>query len=206
MIAILDRQHFGKPGRRRDLGAGYDLDGDGLVGDHEREASLTPYYIEAARKHVEAAGHGVIVEDRGWYSKRHIRANIFAAEARGPVAYVACHINAGGGDYAAIIHDARSQNGKRLADLVAESLNDLHLAGVSRVIVRGATPDNDWSRGLNTIKGIWSGPANICGICFEPLFIDCHAHRQWLNPVGLDSIGAALGSGLIEWALGDINA
>ena len=44
------------------------------------------------------------------------------------------------------------------------------------------------------------------GTMTEPLFIDCHAHRQWLNPVGLDSIGAALGSGLIEWALGDINA
>ena len=39
MIVILDRQHYGKPGKN-DLGAGADLNHDGKVESDEREARL----------------------------------------------------------------------------------------------------------------------------------------------------------------------
>ena len=49
MVLILDRQHYGKPGQN-DLGAGADLDGDGVVELDEREANLTLLYINAAKQ------------------------------------------------------------------------------------------------------------------------------------------------------------
>ena len=58
MVLILDRQHYGKPGRD-DLGAGVDLNDDGIVERNEREANLTLIYIEAAKRFAEAEGHTV---------------------------------------------------------------------------------------------------------------------------------------------------
>ena len=60
MVVILDRQHYGKP-NRNDLGAGVDLDGSGTIDNDEREANLTPLYIEAAKQLLEADNHTVFI-------------------------------------------------------------------------------------------------------------------------------------------------
>jgi len=202
MIVIFDRQHYGKP-NQNDLGAGVDLDGDGTVETAEREANLTPLYYLPAKAALEALGHTVYVLDSGWYSDRHERANQIARDNPDEwVAYLACHINAGGGDYAVMINDARSGNGKRLAEALAQSISDAKLAGISRSLVRGASADNDWSRAYTTIKGIYSGPGNISGVCVEPYFLDKSSHQWLATPNGARELSDALVDGLIRWASG----
>lgn len=198
-IFVFDRQHFGKPGKS-DLGAGVDLDGDGLVESAEMEANLTPLYIHPARKLLEDLGHGVFVFDNDWYADRHKRANAIAkANPKQQVAYLACHINAGKGDYAAFIHDARSRKGLALAEHLAQAFRDQQIRGIKRTLVREGTPDNAWNRGLNTIKGIYAGPANIAGVCVEPYFLDRTEHQWLASPRGSDIIASSLVDGLIRW-------
>ena len=70
---------------------------------------------------------------------------------------------------------------------------------MKRHLVRAATADNAWRRGLTTIKGIYAGPANISGVCFEPCFIDNPDHHKLLTNDGGKMIGAAIAAGLIRW-------
>jgi hypothetical protein len=219
MIAILDIQHAGKPGKN-DLGASHDLNGDGLISQGEREAELTPIYAERAREVLEAAGVTVIIERSGAYSSRHKRAAKVAAGHDGPVAYVACHLNAGGGDYGLAIADFRSDGGQRLARaLSVELAKQFSRPEVGRQI-RGVTgpkknpgyphaltwdrmPRHEgaqmWPRPWGTIAGIYDGPENLSGVCFEPLFIDSHAHL--IDCVGLRRVGDSLAIDLISAVL-----
>jgi len=199
-IVIFDRQHYGKPGKS-DLGAGYDVDEDGAIESQEREANLTPLYIEPARKLLEEMGHTVYVFDSGWYSERHKRSCEIAANNPGMrVANLACHVNAGRGDYAAMIHDERSIEGRRLAHVLSAAIFDHALPGIERSLVRAASADNAWKRGYTTIRGIYSGPANICGVCVEPYFLDRKAHHYLTSVQGGREIAEALVDGLVRWA------
>jgi len=201
MLAVFDRQHHGKP-NRNDYGAAADIDGDGVIEVWERESELTPLYINSAKKTIQSAGHTAMVEDEGWYSSRHERANINAKSVDGPVAYVACHLNAGGGDYCAVFYDYRSKNGRRLAEMVGSAVGELHIPSIGRVVIRAANPD-DWTRNAYyTIKGLYAGPANISGICFEPLFMDNPEHQRLIAADGLQWIGTALATGIMRWGLG----
>ena len=212
---ILDIQHAGKP-TKRDLGASHDIDGDGVVELWEHEAKLTPIYAEAAVRELEAAGHTVVMETSGSYSSRHKRAVKLAEKSWDPVAYVACHLNAGGGDYGLVCWDYRSRGGKRLSRLVGAELQlEFNRDELRRVIVpdNSATapsvaPDDQaarrqwselprydgsvlWPRAWGTIKGIYRGPEMLSGICFEPAFLDTHA--DLINTTrGLERIGGAL--------------
>jgi len=201
MIVIFDRQHFGKPGKS-DTGAASDLDGDGVTETQEQEANLTPLYYGAAKTMLEAMGHQVVVLDSGWYPARHERANQIARNNLSQkVAYLACHINAGKGDYSVMIHDERSQNGKRLADCLARSLERQNLPGLKRHLTRSATATNEWRRGFSMIQGIYAGPPNIAGVCVEPYFIDRPEHA-WAGTVsGSKIIGESLVVGILAWGL-----
>lgn len=201
MIVIFDRQHFGKPGKA-DLGAGVDLDGDGVVESQEQEANLTPLYYMPAKQTLEQMGHRVFVLDSGWYQDRHKRANEIAAQnPTQKVAYLACHINAGKGDYSVMIHDERSANGKRLADSLMRGLERRQIPGLKRHLVRSATATNEWKRGFSTISGIFAGPANIAGVCVEPYFLDRPEHAGLATASGGVLLGDALIVGLLAWGL-----
>jgi len=200
MIVIFDRQHYGKPNRPDDLGAAIDLDGDGNIEDQEKEANLTPLYYLPAKRTLEALGQSVYVLDSGWYSDRHKRANaIAAANPDKKVAYIACHVNAGKGDYSVMIHDQRSGNGSRLALALSAAIADHAISGIQRSLVRAASADNAWKRGYSTIKGIYSGPNNISGVCLEPYFIDRQDHQWLATPEGGEALAEALVSGLMDW-------
>jgi len=200
MHIVLSRDHVGKPGKN-DLGAGADLDGDGTVETHEMEANLTPFYINACKDLATRTDHDVSVVEEGWYSKRHEDAILLAAsEKTQPTAYISCHLNAGGGDYAAVFYDYRSKNGERLASKIAGALGQLQMPGVSRVGIIPANPNNWTKHAFNTIKGIYSGPANISAVCFEPLFIDNKKHQLHLTEEGLGYVGRALALGCMRWA------
>ncbi len=180
MIVIFDRQHYGKPGKPNDRGAAVDLDGDGVISDQEQEANITPLYYLPAKAELERQGHSVYVLDSGWYGDRHKQANAIAAQNRDKkVAYIACHINAGKGDYAVFIHDARSKGGTGLANALAAAFQGAGINGIRRNLVRAASADNEWKRGYSTISGIYAGPANIAGVCLEPFFLDTKPMRGW---------------------------
>ena len=203
MIVIFDRQHYGKPNRPNDLGAAIDIDGDGVIDNDEKEANITPGYYMPAKYALERLGHSVYVLDRGWYSERQRKANAIArANPAQKVAYIACHVNAGKGDYAVMIHDSRSGNGQRLADKIATAIGaSRDLTGIKRSLVRAASADNSWKRGFTTIKGIYSGPGNISGICCEPFFIDRPEHQWLASAQGGRAIADALVAGLVAWGV-----
>lgn len=202
VIALLDRQHYGTG---RGLGAAADLDGDGLIEVHEREAMLTPLYITPAKRVFADNGHDATVISEGSYPLRHrVAATTAAINAPRPVAYIACHLNAGGtagtGDYGVIFYDGRSAAGWALATAIAHRLRALDLDGVARILVRPTDPDGWTRRAHATISGIYRGPINISGVCFEPLFLDNPAHQAHLTEAGLSRIGEALALGCIDWA------
>jgi hypothetical protein len=200
MVLILDRQHYGKP-NQNDLGAGADLDGDGKVELDEREANLTPLYIDAAKQLAEAEGHTVYVLDSGWYSDRHEQAiGIAMSHPDDMCAYIACHLNAGGGNYSLALHDYRSHGGEKLALAVAAGMST-RISEIERNLVRAASPD-DWSNAYNTIKGIYAGPGNLSGVCFEPVFMDNIEHQALLTPEGLRLLGQILAESCIAWGTG----
>lgn len=219
MRAILDIQHKGKPGKN-DLGAAHDIDGDGVVEQWEHEANLTPIYAEHARAALVAAGVDVVILDRGAYSTRHKKAAELAEEWTGPVAYVACHLNMGGGDYGLVVHDYRSTGGNLLASRLRSSLLK-RLRPELRRVINGQTgpaerPSNEahalawdrmpryageqhWPRAWYTIQGIYKGPANLSGVCFEPCFMDSQAELCDPEGEGLQRIGDALARGVLDW-------
>ena len=197
MVLILDRQHYGKPGQN-DLGAGADLDGDGVVELDEREANLTLLYINAAKQLAEAQGHTVYVIDAGWYSARHEQAiQIALSHPDDMCAYIACHLNAGGGSYSLALHDYRSHGGENLAKAVATEMS-VKIPEISRHLVRAASPD-EWTNGYYTVKGIYAGPGNLSGVCFEPVFMDNVEHQALLTPEGLVLLGQILANACIAW-------
>ncbi len=200
MIVIFDRQHHGKPGRN-DVGATFDLDRDGVVETQEMEANITPFYYLPAKELLEDLGHSVVVFDYGWYKDRHAKANAIALANPGQrVAYLACHVNAGLGDYAAFIHDSRSAGGKELSEALAYAFRPPTLRGIRRSLVRAGSSSNGWKNGYYTIAGIWDGPSNISGTCLEPFFLDREEH-QWLATMdGGIQIARRLVRGLTRWA------
>ncbi len=175
MLVILDLQHIGKPGKK-DLGGAHDLDGDGLVEQGENEADLTPIYVEAAVETLQAQGIHTEVLSKGSYAERWKQAAKLANVVNGPVAYVACHLNMGEGDYGLVCFDDRSAGGARMArEIGAELTQAFSRPELRRVISDPRAATSNFPRALNTIKGIYKGPANLSGVCFEPLFLDSHA-------------------------------
>ena len=206
MPLILDRQHVGKGGKRRnDVGAALDLDGDGDIDRDEEESYLTEGYIQGATLAMCEPGRYIPspVLTLGPYSERHRLSNELALRCTTlPFAYVACHVNAGGGDFGLILHDHRSTGGKRLALAIAARLSAA-CPELSEVQVKACCPD-DWTRNAySTIRGIYDGPSNIAGVCFEPGFIDCPAHAPLWKPDGLRRIGDALGDGAFDFLYPD---
>ena len=222
-LVILDLQHIGKPGKK-DLGASHDLDGDGLISQGENEADMTPIYADAAKTALEAVGVEVEIVKKGAYSTRWKNASKRAKSFDGPVAYVACHLNKGGGDYGLVCFDYRSAGGRRMAREIAAELSlGFSSSELRRVIAddRAATGNQDsgFPRAFYTISGIYDGPSNLSGVCFEPLFLDTHSTllgglsereiRERTPRIDqeaaarkartLDRVGRALAAGLVRW-------
>ena len=173
------------------------MDGDGEI-DHEIE--LTHKYITSAKAKLEDKGHFVHILESGWYGDRQTMANQIAKGNQGVhVAYIACHVNAGGGNYGSVFHDIRSVGGKNLAAEVGTALRLQFSSILARVITPG-TSVTTWANAHSTIKGIWKGPGNISGVCFEPCFMDNPKHSSMLTDDGLCRIGQALTDGVLNWA------
>lgn len=217
---ILDIQHAGRPDKPGDMGAAFDLDGDGVVGENgEREVDLVRGYVAAATTYARQLGHRVSVLETGTYGQRHATAIRLAQGAPGvDHVYLACHVNAGGGSYGLLRPDYRSAAGAARAQALVVALSRLHelrhagaLPGCRVVPLypsadRAAAAGRDvsdaakagwWTRGWGCIDGIYSGPSNLCGVLVEPGFIDSSAHRTLWTSDGLARIGRALVDGSV---------
>jgi hypothetical protein len=195
MRVIFDVQHTGRPSRPGDMGAAYDLDGDGVRNEEgEREVDMTRAYVAAAVAVLACSGVPADVLDSGEYGERHRRADNIARGVNGPVVYVACHVNAGGGRYGLVLRDARSSGGEALARTLAVELRRLPELGDTRASTLSA---ND--RGWACIDGIWQGPANLCGVLLEPFFLDSATHRALTKPAGLARVGGAIAAGCLAF-------
>ena len=183
-LVILDQQHHGKP-HTDDKGASF----GSLV-----ETDLTAGYIAAAQNALEAAGVEVLVLRWGWYSERHAYVREVAKAVPGKCVYVACHVNAGGGSYGLVCHDYRSKAGAKAAEAVGAELGKL----VETVRVEAAS-GGTWKNAYNTIKGVFEGPGNLSGICYEPGFIDSDMNKHMWLADGLVRVGDALAAGILKY-------
>lgn len=219
---ILDIQHAGIPTRPGDMGASFDLDGDGVRGESgEREVDLVRVYTPAAATYVTTRGGRATVLESGTYGQRHATAvRIAQSDPSARCLYLANHTNAGGGRYGLLRPDARSRAGaaaaaalgavlgRRLPELSEVRLDPLYpdaataaKAGRKPFVRPDRTEDwGWWTRGYACIDGIFAGPANLTAVLVEPLFIDSAAHRALTTPAGLLRVGEALGEGAIAWA------
>lgn len=187
MVVILDRGHGAK-------GRGTIFD-PGVVALPLREVDLTDAYIGHAADILRSAGHTVHTLNAGPYADRHRTALALAGHER--ALYVQCHVNAGGGTYGLVEYDARSRGGRRAAEALARDLPGLpELVGPGRI--RGLDVGE---RGHVCVAGIYVGPATVCGVIFEPGFIDSPAHAPLWTPDGLVAIGGVLAAGIAEYAV-----
>jgi hypothetical protein len=105
----------------------------GVIERDEHEARLTPLYAMACRALAARDKVPVMLIDSGEYSARHKVAAFYAQNA--PFTrwlYVACHLNAGGGNYGLVIHDSRSQAGRLAAESIRAELRSL--PGLTRAL------------------------------------------------------------------------
>lgn len=195
MIIFLDRQHSGKPGRPRDLGAGVDVDGDGEIEIEEMEAINTARYLLAAEIALRKYGYTVIPLADGSYSARHERANSYHSRDE-PAIYVAAHLNAGGGNYGSFFYDFRSAGGEKLAQCIKNSMK-LHLSEIRSWRTIPAEPGNWTKNAYYTIRGV-----RAVAVCAEPLFIDYPPHTHLLSEDGMARVGAALAHGIHSYIRG----
>lgn len=185
-LAVFDIQHRGKPGRWSDRGA---------VAHGVEEVDLTHRYALAADRELRRLGWECCIIADGTYRDRWAR-----ADAYGAAVYVACHVDAGGGDRGTVFYDYRSARGVVLAEVVA---GELGRAVPWKVEAKPARPDTDGRPGNEgeapyaVIQGV-----RAVALCYEPGFIDGPpSHRRVLDE-RIDDIGRAIARGIVAWGRG----
>jgi len=202
MVVILHRQHS-----ESSTGAAVDLDGDGVLATWEREYHLTPIYLDAMASVLAAHGVEVLRCEGRPYSTWHEWACQEAAARPGvPVAYCAAHLNSvpGGQSLSWMFYDRRSHGGQRLAEHITETMTEAGFCTRAPAAAYDDRTDSDapWLYNpLYTIRGIYSGPANLSGVCLEP---DTVQHLATLGSQQaitrrLAHLGAVMAHGVLEW-------
>ncbi len=183
----VDVQHLYREGiHRHDRGSFYRLRAGGST--WETDCSL--HYAQALTARLEEQGAHVLTNEVrtailvGAYSSRQ-----HAAMAWGANAYLACHLNSGGGDYA-LCEYAEAGDGAALGGSIVNELVALH--GVKSAHVVGL---NEGDRGLVCVRAFTSGPAVIV----EPLFGDNPDHQWFLSLEGLAMVGELIARGVAGW-------
>ena len=196
-----------------------------------QEAAVVRSYVKVAVRLLEEAGlrieeaggarHKVFLIQDGTYDERHRRVAEWARQHGGGL-YVQNHVNAGRGKYGLVRHDYRSSKGRKLAQRLAGWL--VSLPGVTMARTDELYPNADaarkcgnkpriakdgsedwgwWTRGWSCIDGIYPIPG-VCGVVYEPGFLDSEEHAPLWTPDGIERVGGALASALIEHlALGE---
>lgn len=195
MIVFIDRQHAGKPNKLADRGAAVDIDGDTTP---DREAIITGQISIELEKILMLLGVDVMPISDGTYNERHARVNEYAAMyPNRKTVYLAMHLNAGGGDYAAFFYHHASTQGHELAKQLCL---EMRAAG----FVKNAKPieckPNNWTKNaFYTIRGVGRPVA----ICCEPLFMDQPEHAKHLTNEGIQGLAMCMANAIVKWGSDD---
>lgn len=195
-----------------DYGAVADLDGDGKIEEGERETDMVRGYVSHCARCLALERLQVAVIDPArddTWPRRYSAVHASLQPHTG--VYVACHANAGGGDYGLVQHDTRSRLGEATARVMAYHLGEL--AELASAKVRGVYDDrytrvgSEWRdemgrrswlyRGFGCIKGIYPH-RNIHAVLVEPFFLDRHEHHELATEDGLKRVGEAVAAGLAK--------
>ncbi len=187
MIVCVDVQHIGKKSSPHDTGA---------YAFGKTEIWFTLRYGKLIAEELKALGHTVYFSAEsltdgildGDYSTRHEFANKIEADL-----YIACHVNAGGADYALVeIQRGAYQKTIDLANSVAQAMKDA--VPCSRAVVNKI---GDGERGWNCISGI----KKPCAILLEPFFIDNAEDARFMSTdEGTKRLAHAVVSAISLWA------
>jgi len=186
---VVDVQHVYRTGlHARDQGSVYTLPN----GSHVAEAALSGTYAAALVAALRARSAAVLtnVPTRGVlvgpYERRNREANAFDAHA-----YLACHVNAGGGTYGAAEYMVGG-GGQPLAQRIGLAVT------ATFPEVRGwkCVPLMDGQRGAVCIQAV---DARRVALILEPFFGDCPAHVSMMGAAALQGLGEAIAAGLSEW-------
>lgn len=186
--AVVDVQHLYRPSKPMDRGAVFTL----MDGTKTTEASAVLIYAAALRAWLEARGARVMTNDPargvlvGPYSRRHRAADAWDAHA-----YLACHLNAGGGSYCLMEHMSMAQ-GRVLAEAIGPKVVEA-FPQISATQTRSLT---DGDRGAVCIREV---PGRIAAVICEPFFGDTKTHQSILAAPELSRLGEAIGAGVMEW-------
>jgi len=177
-VIVLDLGHVGPTGGLPPAAHG------GLREDH-----LVVGYGAACARHLLAGGTRVAIDAAREYPARRRD-----AAQRGAEAYLALHTNAGGGDYALVLHG----DGLEAADLARRVADALRAAWPGlRVLAEPAGPPR-WSEATRALLRVTGVPA----VLVEPGFIDTPGHAAMWTREGLERTGIAVAEGVLRWQRG----
>jgi hypothetical protein len=184
-IAI-DVQHLFKRFHTADRGTLYTL----ASGLHIYESQAALAYAAAAVSWLEARGAAVLTNHPtqnvlvGSYSSRNRAAVAWRANA-----YLACHVNAGGGNYASLEYMVGGP-GQQLGALIGDAL----LRACPEVVSVRTPALSRGQRGSVCIEGFPGA-----GLILEPFFGDYARHQVLFGGPRLVAIGEAIGAGVAAW-------
>jgi len=202
----LDVQHlFRDPPHEKDRGAVFRVPVEGYAkGMTIRETDVTTAYVDAAAAMIAARGGRAFTNDVargvmvGPYSRRHRAAASWAVHA-----YVACHVNAGGGSYALALFNRHAPRGRAFAQALARAMRDVAVmqpgAPIIDHVARAVGPGD---RGWSCIGGfgVTERPETPAAAIFEPCFGDNPRHHGLiLSPGPSQVIALGLVRGLEAW-------
>lgn len=188
----VDVQHIGKPWPNQgDQGARFELP----TGAHVYESDLATTYAGGVVAALVQAGVTVKLNDpqlRHSYRERNHLAIAWGADV-----YLACHVNAGGGDFCQLECREPDSRGRDLGLALGLALADAFPALHSYHV----TPIHPGLRGWVCIG---SCAPETAALIVEPFFGDRIGHRPLMQPAALWALGVTIGAATARW-LGTAN-
>lgn len=185
----VDVQHIYRPAKPADRGAVFTMQ----TGHKVTEAELATGYAQGLTMWLRARGAAVLTNDPaagvlvGPYSSR----NLEAAKASCDL-YLACHINAGRGAYAAVEYMAASSS-RPAADAIGLAL----VQDIPEIRHYNPVQLIQGQRGAVCVERFTGGPA----LLLEPFFGDSQLGEALMSPARLKAVGEAIGKGIAVWWL-----
>jgi N-acetylmuramoyl-L-alanine amidase len=183
----VDVQHlFRPPPRHHDRGAEFRMMASGAKAC---EGDVSLLYAAGITHGLERRGATVLGNGpllSGTYGARNRAAAVWGAHA-----YLACHLNAGGGSYALTEHMGMNP-GQELGRAIG-----LRLQRAFGVITDARTRAlHAGDRGAVCVSGC---PARVAAVILEPLFGDSPGHQALMIAPRLADLGEAIALGVADW-------
>jgi N-acetylmuramoyl-L-alanine amidase len=186
---VLDVQHLFKVGKEAsDRGTLYALGN----GTHVYEAQATTAYGAALAAWLKSRGAAVLTNEpksgilTGDYPARNAAANAWGAHA-----YLALHVNAGGGDYALAEYMVGSPGqalGAPIGAALCKAFRDIRSARCNPLVAH--------QRGAVCVEGV---DRHVPALILEPFFGDNVRQQALFAPEYLVALGGCIGIGIAYW-------